>query len=172
MYFSSPTNNAVTQKDMYLFLAVCVFIRNYFNARCIMVDQNPKSQTLEQNCHSICRAISLFKKELQVIDGQMIGIGKSDGSKFQLLSTNHSWLLTPDGAIIDPYLIGVVSAEGVLLIPRSTDSFAIHGCNRYLPNDDTDEKEFDVTDAWKRARSMLRTVDTYSTQELTRKFLE
>jgi hypothetical protein len=58
------------------------------------------------NCHSMSRAIALVIPELQLVDGYYMG------------SMIHSWLLTPDQAIIDALPVGIITT-GSLLIPAA-----------------------------------------------------
>jgi hypothetical protein len=74
------------------------------------------------NCHAIARAWSLHSKKLKYVDGYFLGVQEverdSDGRKvMKIRGCLHSWLLTPDGAIIDPYPANSIS-YGALLIPN------------------------------------------------------
>ncbi len=77
------------------------------------------------NCHSICRVIVAYIKDLVVIDGNFLGLRRLDGCqpRFDVVITRHSWLKTQDESIIDPYPVGCMT-EGPLLIP---------GCGKYTP---------------------------------------
>lgn len=71
-------------------------------------------------CHSISRLMSLVFKELTLVDGILIGLDLlPEENKVTVVHTHHSWLRTPDGAIIDPYPMGIISPTSALLIPTS-----------------------------------------------------
>lgn len=66
-------------------------------------------------CHTIARAVALAIPELKLVDGVVLGHSLTGKIPFRY----HSWLVTPDKAIIDPYpchhiTIGplLVSTEG------------------------------------------------------------
>ena len=71
-------------------------------------------------CHSICRAISMALPKLKCIDGSYAGLERipAAGVVFELQYTDHSWLLTPDGAIIDPYPVGYISVNPVIVVTK------------------------------------------------------
>lgn len=159
----------VTKKDIELFYGVGIMLKTFFLTRCSLEEQNNKWNPHPANCHSIVRAIGhIYKKDLSVVDGRLLGLGVRQDTKFDLLSTRHSWLVTPDGAIIDPYPVGIISQSGALLIPTSDQGHTIHGGNLYMPEDDA-YKYFDVTDSWRRARSMIRILRKYALNETIKK---
>lgn len=80
---------------------------------------NPK---LTFNCHSLCRALSVCIPKLTVVTGGYRGIRAiNNGTEFRITLASHSWLKTPDKAIIDPYPVGVISYNP-LLVPADGES--------------------------------------------------
>ena len=74
-----------------------------------LLELNSNDLPADTSCHSVCRAINKILK-LKVIDG------------FFHTNFQHSWLITPNNSIIDPYpplLIG-----GPILMPPSEFSYA------------------------------------------------
>lgn len=84
---------------------------------------------LNFECHSISLAISRIIPQLTCIHGLLIGMVKSEcpDTKEQILRfapTIHSWLLTPDGSVIDAYPVGFMSCNPVLVITRGQPSYS------------------------------------------------
>ncbi len=101
------------------------------------IKNNPQYEHIRYCCHSTCRAFSKIMPELKVIDGHYMGISREEsGDQVKIGHTfcDHSWLETPDGAIIDPCPIGVITWD-VLLIPKKGDWLAYGNWN-YIPDND------------------------------------
>lgn len=100
-------------------------------------------ESLIFECHSTCRAIAEHVVELKVSDGHYIGITKNQSKekvKVQLKFCSHSWLVTPSGSIIDPYPVGFLSVNPVLIVTRG--KYKSFGGNFYWE----DEKVTEVID--------------------------
>lgn len=156
MYFINENTKATTKQDQDILLQVCILLRT----SCFLIGQqkklNPKWDLIRMECHSVARFVSLIMKELTLIDGFIIGLHIKEGeTKVSIAHTSHSWLITPDGAIIDPYPMGIISSTSALLIPTSNTRYCIHGANMYH-KDSSVQKHFDVSRCWRNARSSLR----------------
>jgi len=112
------------------------------------------------NCHEIARAWYLHSKKLKYVDGVVGGFGQCkeievEGQKQQeieLVWCGHSRLLTPDGAIVDPYPVGAISF-GALLIPNCGD-YRPYGGGLYVPTEgivDGSTKQLKPRNVWRRA---------------------
>ena len=86
-------------------------------------------------CHSTCRAIALHVQELMVVDGHYIGVSRKrrrDKVDARLRYCTHSWLVTPSGSIIDPYPVGILSMNPILIVTRG--KYKSFGGGLYWPN--------------------------------------
>lgn len=78
----------------------------------------------KMNCHPTARAIQKLVPELFVRDGWYLSFSLNtleDNRVKGLASVKHSWLETPDGAIIDPAPPGFIPL-GPVLMPSATRS--------------------------------------------------
>ncbi len=165
MYFRSANTQAVTQQDEDLYMEVCIIIRTLFVIRDRQKITNSKWTLNPMECHSISRLISLIFKKLNLVDGYLIGLDLVPGeNKVKLVHTNHSWLCTPDNAIIDPYPMGIISKTSALLLPTSGTIYCPHGGNLYHERNDV-RNHFDVPKCWRNARSSLRSLKKYTKKE-------
>jgi hypothetical protein len=85
-------------------------------------------------CHSIATAISMIITELKVVHGYYLGIKltqKEGRDVFTLTSCYHSWLVTPDGAILDPYPVGYTVLIDTVLVPTK-GNLVPYGANQYV----------------------------------------
>lgn len=111
------------------------------------------TENLVFECHSICRAIAINIPELIVVDGGFTGlcISVDDASQTRsgrMLLAKHSWLVTPDGAIIDPYPVGFMSLCPVL-VPKE-GIYAPFFANLYLPRKST-TSELSSRKLWRKS---------------------
>lgn len=90
------------------------------------------------SCHSICRALALTIPELTVVDGVYISLSaapskdaESDYWYDNFGATTHSWLVTPDRAIIEPYPVGVIALSPLLIPTRNKAPES--GAGLYVP---------------------------------------
>ncbi len=131
MFFSKAITTNTTRLDMKYFcmvMSVCEFIRG-------QADAHEHSRRLQFNCHPIHRAISHIIPDLKVRDGYYFGMAfiEEDGvTKIKRQETRHSWLVTPDSAIIDAYPVGILSVNPVLVVTKGP--FAPSGGNLYFPD--------------------------------------
>jgi hypothetical protein len=161
MYFRNSNTNAVTDKDMSLLFGVCTILKTQMFIQNQMWRTNSKWAFRAVNCHSVTRFISLLFQELKVIDGTLVGLEINlDAGQVKTKKTNHSWLETPDGNIIDPYPMGVIATTGAILVPSSGTDYIIHAGNLYQKDLKIDG-EFALTEAWRVARSRYRTTQKY-----------
>ncbi len=86
-------------------------------------------------CHSICRALAKVIPRVVVGTGYYVGVrlrkGKK-GTRATPIFAEHSWLITPSGAIIDPYPVGFLAATAALVVGKGP--YKRWGSNLYLPS--------------------------------------
>lgn len=155
MYFTNETFNAVTKRDRDLLLQVCILLRALCFVRGKKIKENPKWRSPRLECHSISRLISLIQKDLTLVDGYLVGIDTADPDNAKVMHTCHSWLLTPDSAIIDPYPMGLISTTTALLMPTSGTRYCAHGASLYHESPNV-RKYFNVKKCWRKANSYFR----------------
>jgi hypothetical protein len=93
------------------------------------------SKGCTMNCHTICRAIELCMQQLKVVDGCCLGLCQDEVKVsgqllFDVVSCSHSWLLTPDLTIFDPYPVGLVSSDPIV-IPATSGAYKLFGREFY-----------------------------------------
>ena len=105
------------------------------------------------DCHSITRFLAKGIPELEVVTGSYLGISRTEGERKAAVSyCPHSWLVTPDGAILDPYPVGVFATESVVLV-STKPSYWDFGASFYLA-DGGDQADKEA--GRKGAHSLLR----------------
>lgn len=154
MHFSNDSTRSITSKDKQLLRHVSFMMRSFFLITVRKRIENKDWNIHFVDCHSISRLISKLITDCTLIDGYLIGM-KFQGNTVRLIDTCHSWIRTPDGAIIDPYPMGVISPSSVLLIPTTENIYTAHGAEMYR-EDRGVQKHFDVANSWRRAYSHLR----------------
>lgn len=112
---SKNSRDTTTGLDHTLYFSV----QKMLEVLCAYMDQMVSPQEhLELTCHSTCRALAFYFRELRLVDGLYLGYSE-EVENGQLVCTRHgcqhSWLVTPDGGIIDPCPVAT-SGSGVLLI--------------------------------------------------------
>jgi len=96
----------------------------------------PHRRRLNFECHPIARAISLVIPELKLVNGNYLGLRLScaKGKRALILKQcRHSWLVTPDGAILDPYPVGFTTMDVVLVATKGP--YKHFGGALYWPNE-------------------------------------
>lgn len=85
------------------------------------------------NCHAICRAIAQILPELSVITGGLTGYKENPDIPGVLMirTSGHSWLQTPDGALIDPYPVGFITWRPVMFPTNQDSIFPAFGASMY-----------------------------------------
>lgn len=165
MYFDNANKHAVTKQDENHLMQVCTILRTlcFIGGRQKTLDSRWDLRQIE--CHSISRLVSLIFKDLTLVDGYLIGLELVPGTRqVRIVRTNHSWLHTPDGAIIDPYPMGIISTTSALLLPKTGTVYCAHGGNLY--HEETEVRNhFNVSKCWKNARSCLRSLKKYTRKE-------
>jgi hypothetical protein len=135
MFFSTGITEHTTELDVSLCTAVTLVTRQARK----LVDAAPNRNELSFECHSIARAIAQSFPELTLVDGHVIGLHrtpKAKGKRYtaELRYANHSWLATPDDAIIDPYPLGALAVGPLLVVNKGV--YADFGGQLYVPDDD------------------------------------
>ncbi len=172
MYFVNENLRAVTQNDTKLLYEVCIMLRTLCFIGGRKTKFNPKWSLVQLECHSIARLTSLIFKELRLIDGILLGLGLSEEKdKITVQYTYHSWLITPDGAIIDPYPMGLISTNSAVLIPTNNTRYSIHAGNLYR-EDSGVKNHFNVEQSWEKARSCIRTLRKHAKDEDMKKIIK
>ncbi len=165
MYFDNANTHAVTKQDEDLLMQVCIILRTlcFIGGRQKATDSEWRLRQME--CHSISKMISLISKDLTLVDGYLIGLELVPGeTQVTIVQSNHSWLRTPDGAIIDPYPMGMISTTSALLLPTSGTVYCAHGGNLYHERTEV-RNHFNVSECWRNARSCLRSLKKYTRKE-------
>ncbi len=82
----------------------------------------PEKVGITYNCHSVCRAIVATIPGLKLVDGRVVGMdlkttkdSKTIG-KCTFHGCDHSWLVTRKGSIIDPYPVGFITANPIIVV--------------------------------------------------------
>ena len=132
MIFNTALDGALSKGDRELWLKV-------LDAVMVAGDQGrklPKHYSgVTVECHSICRGLAMHISGLKLVDGHYIGLDsteKEGGREFEIRHCDHSWLETPSGAIIDPYPVGFL-ATNPIVIP-STGKYLPFAKGSYVPS--------------------------------------
>ena len=109
-------------------------------------------------CHSICRALAWkFKGRVSLVDGHFLSI-KIQGNSFEIISCRHSWLLTENGSIIDPYPIGMIVMSPILFV--KSGSYKEFSEGHYFPDkkvlEEVAQKDISMRKLWRESRNPLR----------------
>jgi argonaute-like protein implicated in RNA metabolism and viral defense len=92
----------------------------------------------------ICEVLGKHIKELKVMYGYQRGFidyNEKRKRKIKMEHLRHSWLETPDGAIIEPYPPGFLSLQPLLYPKRC--KFSTYGHSLYVPHQQVREKVMD-----------------------------
>ncbi len=131
MVYNHSTLTHVTKLDKHLMVEVTKIIKALFDHNHSITSD----RRLNFDCHSICRAISLYLPALVTIDGSYAGykhITRKGVLRMRPCYSRHSWLLTPDRAVIDPHPVGVITLAPLLAIGQGKD--APFGSGLYIPD--------------------------------------
>lgn len=118
--------DALTDKDREYFDKV-VNLAPIFNESLNQIREEKRFTT---NCHSTVRAIGFFVPGLKVRDGfylsLTLNLHGAGGSIKQVCEIRHSWLVTPNDAVIDPYPPSFLAWSPALMpsIEKSEESLA------------------------------------------------
>lgn len=135
MIFNTALTPTFTKKDkLHYWCRVTELLMIYADFMAAHKDLNdPKP-----NCHAICRALAKHVRGIKVVDGNFIGLKqqkKKGQTYFKLRFAAHSWLVTPSGTIIDPYPVGFMSVNPVMVVTRGEYKPFGHGA--YMPDKST-----------------------------------
>lgn len=117
MQSNNALHKATTKRDRVLHKKVRLLA---LEARDYLAKNYSKSK-LSFECHSIARAISIIIPELKMVNGVYLGLEwskKKTGPKCRIRTCRHSWLVTPDGAILDPYPVGFITIDVPLVVTK------------------------------------------------------
>ena len=119
----------ITELDSCLYKKTTEFVFTFEDFRKKI--QAEKDFNFSVNCHAFTRILTHYVPELKVIDGHYLGIKEINGS-YIITRTEHSWLTTPDGAILETCAIGILSGMPSLI---PTKGQMVHACaSQYLTN--------------------------------------
>ena len=136
MFVGHNLMSNVTRKDRKLQSTVANLISNSYEHQRSLKEKEKKPKV---DCHILCRAISLCVNDLKVVSGLYIGLihtcdtDAPDNQMTSMITCKHSWLVTPDGAILEAYAVGSISLKGggPLLIPTKGE-YSHFGAGHYL----------------------------------------
>ena len=114
--------------------------------------QKPQKKRPRYECHSICRALSLvFKDKVVYVDGffKVLNMNHSEYKDGAILTCEHSWLVTRNGSVIDPYPVGMFMWSPILFVNNGTFKRYVDGL--YNPDSSVTRKKID-RDIWRKAR--------------------
>jgi hypothetical protein len=77
------------------------------------------------------RSLAHHVSKLKVVDGVYIGMKVKRG-RYWKTETEHSWLVTPDGCIIEPYAVGMLSVTPILI---PTKGLTMHAFANFYRDD-------------------------------------
>lgn len=99
--------------------------------------KNPKLvKGYKFRCHSLCDALAANISGLRVVDGYYLGLSLKKSSRrkenFSLVKSAHSWLITSNLTIIDPYPVGSLNLTPLLIPARG--KYKDFGYSFYFPD--------------------------------------
>lgn len=100
------------------------------------VQKNPLKKPMVFECHVIARAIALALPRLKLVNGFYLGFKKrkrAGRAFYQFVKCEHSWLVTPTGTIIDPYPVGYLTIDVIMVATRGP--LKVYGGNQYLQDE-------------------------------------
>lgn len=114
MLFSDILSNGITPRDRESWIKVMdKLLQIHENSR-----KTPSKHNLRYECHSICLALKRAIPELTLVHGCYLGLEitkKPEQFEYDVRNCRHSWLTTSDGAIIDPYPVGVLTVNPLII---------------------------------------------------------
>lgn len=120
MLYPQETFDRVTEKDRKLLLRTGELM---WSARSVYKKATGKRMDVVFECHTICRALAqeIGDGSVKYVDGNLLGLDISaDGARAQITFCAHSWLITESGCIIDPYPMGIMSVNPLIIVPGGT----------------------------------------------------
>lgn len=132
MIFSNDTLKNTTTMDRMIYAEICRSLQKMSNSY-----SSSEGKVISFRCHSICRALSMFLGPdfVTLRDGHCFGISQLNADKKEELEISpvfcrHSWLVTCDGSIIDPYPVGTYSWSPLLFVKDG--DYAAYSQGRYF----------------------------------------
>lgn len=150
MLFSNVLYNGITKNDQKLWVAVMdKLLKLNGSADKLAGDK----RRIRYECHSICQAVKWAVPELTLTHGRYLGIDlfkKEENYEYDIRNCRHSWLKTPDDTIIDPYPVGFLTVNPVII---GKSDFGCFGRAFYFEQPDV-IREIKYREIWKKARRM------------------
>ena len=110
MLIRRALREVVSEDDWLLWADVVEYVRRLYDVN----NDRPDGQEFLMECHSVSRALVQCVPQLRCVDGILRGVGK-ENEEWKLQGCLHSWLVTPDGSIIDAYPVGFIYFYPVLI---------------------------------------------------------
>jgi len=132
-------------------LELLMIYADYMDAHKDLEDPGP-------NCHAICRGLAKLIPHTRVIDGNFIGLKhvmRKGKMHIKLRFAAHTWLMLPSGSIIDPYPVGFMSTNPVLVVTRGI--YKPFGQGAYMPDKST-TKAHVTKEVLGKARELTRLI--------------
>ena len=151
MQRNTALHNSTTERDRELHRKVrriAFYTREY-------ISKLSTCERLSFECHSIARAISMEVPELQLVNGCYYGLEWSETGGVQLIGCDHSWLVTPDKAILDSYPVGFVTDDVVLVV--ATGDYSPFGQGLYRP-DEKISPDINLKEVWRKSEVLFRLI--------------
>lgn len=162
MIFSEESMRETTEADRRLLAEIAEILKGVLQTAKETLSEKALAK-FTVGCHTICRALQMVigKDSVTVVDGFYLGIDtKNDAGEIQLFQCDHSWLLTSNGAIIDPHptgLVGIMPLCPILVVDKGPRR--VFGGNHYV-SDPSVTAKFSDRATWREssllARIMLR----------------
>ncbi len=118
----------ITERDWQFYYRVDCYLRRI--ARFLI--SVPKEKMPFGNCHVISIAVSRIEPELKVEHGYLLGLSREADGTMMLQPKQHSWLVTPDGNIIDPYPV-CIATKGIIMVCAVGDEACWGGAGCITP---------------------------------------
>jgi len=128
-----------------------------------IIDLSMKLDKLDQDirniipgfeCHSLCRAFARLIPELRFVDGFYIGIScenpTDEKPRLKPHFCHHTWLETPKGLIIDPWPVGIISLNALLVVNKG--KYSPYGAGHYIEDQNSLKNVITRSVKWRSTR--------------------
>lgn len=170
---TSIVYDSFTQGDRRLFSMIFKF---WLELESNLIEKSKSGKEIPSwECHSIARLVHLAYPSTIVTDGRVVGFKRvemfsapedSEGvlmpsfsaefciprTTLKMFTCAHSWLKTPDGAIIDVYPCGIYAIGPIMV--TADDVYGHFGANHYQELAEV-RSQFDENKAWSTAKKLL-----------------
>ncbi len=110
---------SIDRETQRVYVQVVSFIESFIQ-RTEAAKKESKSFNLTYRCHSLCKFVAAHVPTVECVDGVYLGlkvVGSVDGTGeiLELTECDHSWLTSSDGTIFDPYPVGLITLNPVII---------------------------------------------------------